>query len=307
MVTPIDHDRGLTRGFEDLTGGRRGFEFGAIELDDVTIAYRHGGDRDAARPAVLLVHGWPQSGYAYRKLVPHLMNDHAVVIPDYRGAGASSIADGGYDKPTMAGDLLRLMTHLGYECFHVVGHDIGMMIAAHMRHIAPERLSTATLIDAVVPGTPTFDRAVASGAVWHFGFHAEVDLATTLTAGHLRTYFDRFFDRDTADGGSLTEEDRRHYVTLYQDADRLRAGYRVYAAFDEDADRYRETGSDTATGVPTMVICGGASLGELAESNAREFGAATCHVLADTGHYVAEESPGTLAKCLRNFWEQSVP
>ena len=80
-------------------------------------------------PPLLLVHGWPQTWYAWRLVMPALARDFFVVAPDQRGTGLSGKPADGYDTGTLAGDLVALMGALGHERFAVVGHDTGHFIS----------------------------------------------------------------------------------------------------------------------------------------------------------------------------------
>lgn len=105
---------------------------------DVRIAYKTIGKSNVNKGdtsnAILLIHGYPQTMFAMRFIAPLLAEGGLyVVCADYRGAGGSSMPNGGYDKRTMAADLHELMTKvLGLQSFVVLGHDIGSMVATAM-------------------------------------------------------------------------------------------------------------------------------------------------------------------------------
>src|SRR5258708_4973166 len=123
--------------------------------------------------AVLLIHGFPQSWWKWREVMPVLADaGMRVVAVDYRGAGSSSRPRDGYDKWTMATDLhLLVRDHLSLtEPVAVIGHDIGAMVA--FAYAAQYRHSTSRLgiVDSAgIPGTSTFDALRASSRLWHFG------------------------------------------------------------------------------------------------------------------------------------------
>ncbi len=96
-------------------------------------------------PPVLLLHGWPQTAHAWREVVPVLAGRYTVVAPDLPGFGASSRPDGGCDKRSVAATLARLMTALGHDRYHVVGHDVGGQVAYPLAALHPDAVRSLTL------------------------------------------------------------------------------------------------------------------------------------------------------------------
>ncbi len=118
----------------------------------------------------MLIHGYPQSGYEWHAVAADLARDHRAVVPDYRGAAGSDAPGSGYDKITMARDLRAVLEDADAGTAHVVGHDIGAMVAyAYARQFQPAT-ATLTLMDGIVPGTQLFTKLMSSLGPWHFGF-----------------------------------------------------------------------------------------------------------------------------------------
>ena len=90
-------------------------------------------------PPLLLMHGWPQTWYAWRLMMPTLARHFQVIAPDQRGTGLSGKPEGGYDTGTLAGDLVALMDALGHRRFAVAGHDTGMWIGYALAADHPAR------------------------------------------------------------------------------------------------------------------------------------------------------------------------
>ena len=90
-------------------------------------------------PPLLLIHGWPQTWYAWRLVMPALARDFTVVVPDQRGCGLSGKPEDGYDTGTLAADLAALMDALGHRRFAVAGHDTGMWIGYALAADYPDR------------------------------------------------------------------------------------------------------------------------------------------------------------------------
>lgn len=136
---------------------------------------------------VVFVHGWPQTSYAWRMVMPLLGPDYTCVAFDLRGVGHSTVAVSGFDKASMAEDLYAALETLRLEDpVLVVGHGIGGMVAYSLAR----RL---VLVDAPLPGLPGWEEAAASPAMWHLGFRRDCDeqgdaLAEVLVAGRERVY-----------------------------------------------------------------------------------------------------------------------
>ena len=78
---------------------------------------------------MLLLHGWPQTGYCWRKLVPLLSARYQMIMPDLTGLGDSESKVDRFDKRSIASDMVELMEHIGLSEFHLVGHDWGGAVA----------------------------------------------------------------------------------------------------------------------------------------------------------------------------------
>ena len=225
-------------------------------------------------------------------------------MPDYRGACGSSVPEGGYDKATMAGDIIALMDELGVERAHLVGHDIGMAIAFALAQAEPDRLHSLTVIEGVIPGTRAEEELVASGQLWHFGFHGQVDLAMDLIEGRIPRYLDHFFDTATASDAAIAEEDRAFYAACYREPGVMRASLRTYAAFEEDAEANAAFLEGGKVELPTLVVGGSESLGPVIGGMAREIAKdPQVMVIEGSGHFVQNEAPARLAEEIAAFVE----
>jgi pimeloyl-ACP methyl ester carboxylesterase len=103
-------------------------------------------------PPLLLVHGWPETWYAWRLLMPALARDFTIIAVDQRGIGLTDKPDDGYDTGTLAGDLVALIDALGHERFAVVGHDTGFIISYALAADNPDRVDRVALAE--IPGPP---------------------------------------------------------------------------------------------------------------------------------------------------------
>ncbi|MFL6661564.1 MAG: alpha/beta fold hydrolase, partial [Rhizobacter sp.] len=143
-----------------------GFAVRDIATNGATIHVRSGG----AGPAVVLLHGYGETGDMWVPLAVDLARDHTVIVPDLRGLGLSSRPAGGFDKKTQAGDVQGLLTALGVGQADVVAHDIGNMVAFQYAAQFPQRVRRLVLIDAPVPGVGPWEEILKNPLLWHFRF-----------------------------------------------------------------------------------------------------------------------------------------
>jgi pimeloyl-ACP methyl ester carboxylesterase len=137
------------------------------DLGDVRLHYVTAG----SGPPVVLLHGWPQTWFCWRGVIPLLAEHHTVIAPDLRGLGDSSRPTSGYDKRTLAGDVRRLVVdELGFAGFHRVGHDWGGVTAYSLAAHFPEAVETLAVLDVTIPGSAGVDIS-QGGRRWHHAFH----------------------------------------------------------------------------------------------------------------------------------------
>ncbi len=137
-----------------------------IQTDGATLHVRVGG----SGPAVVLLHGFGDTGDMWEPLAAVLAKGHTVVVPDLRGMGLSSHPSGGYDKRTQAADIRSVLAKLNIDRADIVGHDIGTMVAyAYAAHY-PEKTNRLVVMDAPIPGVPPWEQIVRMPALWHFSF-----------------------------------------------------------------------------------------------------------------------------------------
>src|SRR5262249_52975518 len=113
-----------------------------------------GRDISPGAEAVVLLHGFPETGDAFAAAVAALGKRYRLIVPDLRGAGLSQRPSSGYEKPALAADVRQLMDTLGIERAHVIGHDIGARVAYAFAVQYPERLLSLTVAEAFIEGLP---------------------------------------------------------------------------------------------------------------------------------------------------------
>ncbi len=120
---------------------------------------------------VVLIHGWPQSSYEWRKVIPQLAKTYRVIAVDLRGVGGSRPTSAGYDKANMAKDIHELVRSLGLHNVYVFGHDIGGMVSYAYARSFPGELAGFGVFDVALPGVGPWEMAKSAPSDWHFGFH----------------------------------------------------------------------------------------------------------------------------------------
>jgi pimeloyl-ACP methyl ester carboxylesterase len=266
--------------------------------------YVTAGDGDRT---VVLLHGFPQTWWTWRRLIPFLVQaGYRVIAPDYRGAGNSTRPAGGYDKRTMAGDIHRLLKeHLKIQHpVALIGHDIGLMVAYAYSEMFRNEVSHLVVMDAPLPGTAVFDRLRVDPRIWHFAFHGTRDVPEMLVAARERQYLQLFYSARIFDPSAITEADLDLYTTAYSAAGAMRAGFELYRAFDQDAQENRSAlARNGKLKIPVLAIFGSISntssgvadmMHEVAEN-------VTGLEISRSGHWIAEENPEELAVSLRHF------
>lgn len=269
-----------------------------IQTDGATLHVRVGGKG----PAVVLLHGFGDTGDMWAPLAADLARDHQVVVPDLRGMGLSSQPVGGYDKRTQAADIRAVLTKLGLDRAVIVGHDIGTMVAYAYAVRYPEKTVKLVVMDAPVPGVPPWDSIVRMPSLWHFDF-AGPD-AERLVAGRERIYLDRFWNEFAGDRTKIDEATRDHYAKLYARPGAMHAAFAQFTAIRQDAEDNKSV--TTSLGMPVLAIGGEKSFGANEAVVMRNAATdVTELVVPNAGHWLMEEAPSAVIRAVRAFVDKS--
>jgi len=259
---------------------------------------------------ILLIHGFPQTSYQFRHVAgPFSSAGYRVLLPDYRGAGGSSKAASGYTKSRMAADMATLVAKLQPdEKVHVVGHDIGGMIAFAMAQRFPELVRSVCWGECPLPGTKAYNRDRTEHAVqqFHFIFHCVRDLPEALVEGRERLYIDHFLKKIVHKEDAITEADLDLYAKAFEQPGAMGCGFELYRAFEEDVyENQSLTRNAGKCRVPTMVLSGDFSRhrNDAAEMAAEvhEDGTWEEDTVPDAAHYIAEENPNRFVDTVLKF------
>jgi pimeloyl-ACP methyl ester carboxylesterase len=258
---------------------------------------------------VVLLHGFPQTWWEWRLVIPPLVAaGFRVVAPDYRGAGQSWRPSGGYDKRTMARDVHQLLReHLEIrEPVVLAGHDIGLMVAYAYAQDYRDEVSELVVVDAALPGTTVFDRLRSDPRVWHYAFHGALDVPEMLVAGRERQYLQAFFNARTSDPSAIDQPALEAYVSAYSAPGAMRAGFEVYRAFGRDAEDNRAAlERNGKLSIPVLAVGGMTSTtGALVEESMREVAHDVTGVrVPGTAHWIPEENPAAFCGAVLGFLE----
>jgi pimeloyl-ACP methyl ester carboxylesterase len=284
----------LPAGFTD-TFTSRYVDTGELRLHAVT-----GGEG----PPLLLVHGWPQSWYQFRLIMPTLARDFSVVAVDQRGIGLSDKPPGGYDTATLADDLVALMDALGHHRFALYGTDVGMPIAYAVAADHSDRVERLVVSEAPIPGVspspPLFLPPPLNAMLWHLAFNQLPKINEQLVTGREDIFFGAEFDA-SAGTHKLPDDTVRYYIDTLRDPDHLRGSFGFYRAIPTSIAQNEQRKTRRLT-LPVLAIGGAESSGE-GPGNTMKLVADDVQAMVLTGcaHWVAEQAPEQLLAALTTF------
>jgi len=276
-----------------------GFRTQDVETIGATIHTRVGGQG----PAVVLLHGFADTGDMWAPLAAELARDHTVVVPDLRGMGLSSHPEIGYEKRAQAQDIARVLDALSIDNADLVTHDIGNMVGYAFAAQYPARVTRWVAMDAPLPGIGPWDEILRNPLLWHFNFRGPD--AERLVAGRERIYLDRFYNELSADPKGLDEETRQHYAELYALPGAMHSAFNQFAAFAQDASDNKEFLAKGKLAMPVLAIGAEKSFGTAMADDLR-FVASNVSgaVIPNSGHWLMEEQPAATIAAVRAFLDQ---
>jgi pimeloyl-ACP methyl ester carboxylesterase len=255
-------------------------------------------------PAVLLLHGFGDTGDMWEPLAAVLVKDHTVIVPDLRGMGLSSHPETGYEKVSQARDIAAILDQLKIQEVALVTHDIGNMVGYALAAEHPDRVTKWVVMDAPLPGLGTWYSQLTNPKVWHFNFRGPD--TERLVAGRERILLDRFYNDLSANPAAIDDQTREHYAALYARPGAIHNAFSgQFAAFTEDAEDNKALFAKTGKlPMPVLAIGGDYSYGasmqtELAFVASNVRGA----VITNSGHWIMEEQPQQAISVILPFIE----
>ncbi len=255
-------------------------------------------------PAVVLLHGFGDTGDMWAPLAIALVKDHTVIVPDLRGMGLSEHPDTGYTKKNQAVDIAGVMDALKIQKADLVTHDIGNMVGYALAAQYPARVAHWVLIDAPLPGIGNWDNIIRSPMLWHFNFRGPDE--ERLVQGRERIYLDRFWNELSADPKGIDEQTRQHYAALYARPHAIHDAFEQFGAFTQDAaDNKALLAKGGKITMPVFAIGAEKSFGKGMADELR-FAASnvTGGIVPNSGHWIMEENPQATIKLVTGFLAQ---
>jgi len=260
----------------------------------------HGGD------PVVLLHGWPQTWYEWRHVMPSLAKNHTVIVPDLRGLGDSSKPATGYDGKTVAEDIHQLVSQLGFKQIFLVGHDVGSQPAYSYAAAHQAEVRRLVIMEYIFPG---FTPPQLEGKVWWFPFHQTPDIPEALVEGKERMYLSWFYHNLAYNPSAITQTDIDEFVSHYSAPGGMRDGFNYFRAFPQDAIQ-NENYSKAKLKMPVLALGAGfiPGFGGNVTINYALYGmqALSQNVngiqVPNSGHWIPEERPDVVIKLLDSFF-----
>ena len=283
---------------------------GVVTVNGVSLYYRDiaAHAEPAIRPpqAVILLHGFPETGDTFAAAIPELAKRYRVIVPDLRGSGRSQRPPSGYEKKTVAQDVKELMDRLGIERAHVIGHDLGARVAYAFAVQYPERLLSLTVAEAFIEGlagTAEFKRfAPTNPRTQHLARFAKVDESVAEWQGREGTLVLSFMNSRSKTRKFVADDVTRYVASLKLEGG-LRAAFMGYEAFDRDAEFLAQADASKLHKVPALALACQSPVGnglqrQLSAAGLQNLKAAT---LEGCAHWIYEENSNETLPVLINF------
>lgn len=254
---------------------------------------------------LFLLHGWPQTWWEYRKVMPALAQRYRVIAVDLKGIGGSDKPQAGYEKKAMARDIFELARALGYRRINIAGHDIGSQVAfsfAVNHAAATERVA---ILDVVHPDENYYEQRVlvrpGSGVpnLWFHGFNQIRQLPEQLITGRAGFLLDWVFDTFLIDKTAISRSDRNVFACAYNFPDAIRGGNGWYQAWHQDIVDLKEYGKITA---PMLGMANEGFFGQMEAVLPGQGTDVRLEKVTGAGHYFIEEKPDTVVGSLTAFF-----
>ena len=281
--------------------GNMTFSHHTASVNGIQLHYVIGGHGDP----VVLLHGWPETWYAWHKVMPALAKSYTVIAPDLRGLGDSSKPLTGYDGKTVAEDIHQLVTQLGFKTIFLAGHDWGTQIAYSYAAAHPMEVKRLAVMELTIPGFAPPGRP----PLWWGIFHQTPDVPEALVQGKEMIYLSWFFHNLAYNPSAITQADINEYVSHYSAPGGMRAGFEYYRAFPQDAIQNMNY-SKTKLPMPVLALGGGyiPTFGGNITMPTIVYGMQQLAQnvqgikVPNSGHFIPEERPDFVIKMLDNFF-----
>ena len=285
------------------------FSHHMASVNGIQMHYVIGGKGDP----IVLLHGWPQTWYSWRHIMPALAKNYTVIVPDLRGLGDSSKPPNGYDGKTTAEDIYQLVSQLGFKQIFLIGHDIGAQTAYSYTAVHPNNVRKLVIMELTFPGY--MPPSVGGTGRWWVSFHQTPDIPEILVQGKEQEYLTWFYKGLAYNPSAITQADIDEFVSHYSDPGGMRAGFEYYRAFPQDAKDNIELAATAKLTMPLLVLSGdiypalgGDIPGSMTLNSIQSLALATnvqSVIVPYSGHWIPEERPDFLLDQLSKFFGNS--
>jgi pimeloyl-ACP methyl ester carboxylesterase len=269
------------------------------DVNGTRLHYVSAGDHGSP---ILLVHGFPESWWAFRALLPRLAATHRVIAVDLRGFGDSSHAPGDYGSPAAAEDLHQLIGHLGLGPVHLTGQDISGATVFRLAATHPEDVLSLTGIEMGLAGFGLEALAdVTHGGAWYIGVLAAPGVPELLLTGREHEFLSQVFNPMTVVPDSVTEVDLAEFTRVYAQPGGFRGAAGLYRSMLTEGPELQKLAASASLTTPVLAIGAGGGEFTLTTLSQVTTGQVTSVRLDGVGHYAALEAPGQVADALLTF------
>jgi pimeloyl-ACP methyl ester carboxylesterase len=298
----LKHAPGWTQPLSELDG----FSHHYATVDGVRLHYVSGGNVNGE--TLLLLAGFPQSWFAWRKVMARLGDRYFIIAPDLPGQGDSDKPLSGYDTTSLAQKVQGLMQQLDLDSYYLAAHDVGAWVAWPYATLFSHQVKKLALLDAGIPGVTLPESLPATPdkawKTWHFAFHLLPDLPEALIEGREAIYLEWFLKRKAASPMVFGDEDMAEYTRLLQQKGAIRAGMAAYRDVAVSAGQNRELlHQHGKLALPLLAISADqGSIPDMAMPLRAYAADVTGIKIAHCGHFIPDEQPQALADALREFF-----
>ncbi|MGD6749130.1 alpha/beta fold hydrolase [Streptomyces sp. BH105] len=281
-----------------------GFAHRWVDADGVRLHVVEGGRPGG--PVVVLLAGFPQTWWAWRKVMPGLADRFRVIAIDLPGQGHSERPERGYDTHAVAAHVHAAVQALGVSTYTLVAHDVGAWVAFSLALAFEGDLNGVALLDAGIPGI-TLPETIPTDPerawkTWHFAFHTVPDLPETLLAGREREYVGWFLKAKALSPDTFDDAEIDHYAAAQATDGGLRASLAYYREAAESARKNREALERRRLTVPVLGVSSShGSIADMAASIGPWADNTTGIVVPGAGHFIPDEQPEAVAAAITEF------
>lgn len=285
---------------QELITNLPGFASRFTDTNGVNLHYVEGG---IGEPLIMLP-GWPETWWAYHKVIPLLASKYRIIVVDLRGMGSSGKPLAGYDKRNMAKDVYELMQTLGHSSVHICGHDVGAHVAFSFAANYPKATRKLIMIDTPHPDESMYQLPMLPipgldyTYPWWLAFNQVKDLPEVLLAGRMRLVIDWVFNALLKNANSITDFDKSVYSQSYDSPEGIRSSNLWYQMFTQDI---QDIKTYSRVNVPTIGIASNSSFEMLSGFLTKFCTDVEIEKIENSGHFLLFEQPQDVADCIKGF------